>query len=464
VGLALMALALVMALDERPLEGLGRHPAVVCLGGVALLALVSAAWTVGASADAVRSGLVVGALVAVALTSGWVVRAGGMASVAALIGALAVAEALFGLTSVALRDAPWAERIGGSWRPGGTFEYPPALALLQVATLPILGWAMFNRRRTAAGLGAFAATLAGATIALTESRIGLVLAIATVVASVLVARGADGIGPRRGAAAALLPATGGLAAVVVLGGYSPAGAGGEDPAALIALLSVAVLVGLAWPVVRERAAKGAVPGADARQSSRRPLAALVGGAVVLAAAALISFSSGSGGTGVEPVSGVDHGRIDEWQVAAGTALAHPALGAGADGYAVAAAEHGGGGTLYAHSMPLEAWAELGPLGFGLVVGLYASVIALAWRLRRDPRAWLFIPAVVGFLAANLADWPWHLAGAAAVWATALGALLALRPRRVKENDASGGGILPWASGGLGLRLSGVNRRRGERSG
>jgi hypothetical protein len=62
------------------------------------------------------------------------------------------------------------------------------------------------------------------------------------------------------------------------------------------------------------------------------------------------------------------------------------------------------------------------------LGLYASVVALAWRLRRDPRAWLVLPAALAFLAANLVDWPWHLAGSAAIWALALGACLGLVSR------------------------------------
>jgi hypothetical protein len=37
--------------------------------------------------------------------------------------------------------------------------------------------------------------------------------------------------------------------------------------------------------------------------------------------------------------------------------------------------------------------------------------------------WLLGPAVAAFLVANLVDWTWHLAGASAVFALALGGLL-----------------------------------------
>ena len=82
-------------------------------------------------------------------------------------------------------------------------------------------------------------------------------------------------------------------------------------------------------------------------------------------------------------------------------------------------------TLYAHNLPLEAWAEMGPLGLALVLGLYASAGTLLWRIRRHPDAWLVAPGVAAFLLANLVDWPWHLAGATAIWAICLGGCLAL---------------------------------------
>ena len=99
---------------------------------------------------------------------------------------------------------------------------------------------------------------------------------------------------------------------------------------------------------------------------------------------------------------------------------------------------GRGGTLYAHNLPLEIWAELGPLGLALAVVLFASTAALVWRLRSERRAWLLAPAVLAFPLANLVDWTWHLAGAAALWAAALGALLAIdaERRQAQSTNAS----------------------------
>jgi len=46
--------------------------------------------------------------------------------------------------------------------------------------------------------------------------------------------------------------------------------------------------------------------------------------------------------------------------------------------------------------PADAPAELGPLGLLLVIGLYATVAALIWRIRRHPSLFLVAPGVVAF--------------------------------------------------------------------
>jgi hypothetical protein len=58
-------------------------------------------------------------------------------------------------------------------------------------------------------------------------------------------------------------------------------------------------------------------------------------------------------------------------------------------------------------------------------------VAVGWTLVRELRpprvnasAWLLAPAVAAFPLANLLDWPWALTGAGALWALAVGGLLA----------------------------------------
>ena len=361
IGLALCAFALVYALDERPLAGITRSMPVLALFGLAALSIASGVWALGEPGEAERAGFVVASLAGVALVAGWVVRAHGIAWVAGLIAAVAAVEAVIGLSALALHHEPWAQVIGGAWRPGGTFEYPPALAVLQVSALPIFAWMILKGGRPLRLAGSVGAILAVAVLATAESRLALGLC----------------------------------------------------------LLLLLVPAAATW-----NSRRGA--GSDGETAFSRPRMRVLGGIAALAllvAVAVVGVRGG--GEGSEPVSGIDHGRMAEWSVALDAMVEHPLTGAGADSYALAASEVGGGETLFAHNLPLEIWAELGPLGLALVIVLFASTAALVWRLRSDRRAWLMAPAVLAFPIANLVDWTWHLAGAAALWAAALGALLAL---------------------------------------
>ncbi len=356
IGLTLCALAVVYAIDERPLAELARSLPVLALFGLAALSLASGVWTLGEAGEAERAGFVTASLAAVALLAGWIVRVHGVAWVAGIIAAVAMVEAVLGLSALALRHEPWAQVIGGAWRPGGTFEYPPALAVLQVSALPIYAWMILRGGQALRIAGSAGALLAVAVLATAESRLALGLC----------------------------------------------------------LLLVLVTAAVAWRRAR----------------------VLVGLAVValLAAVAVVALRDGGGAS--EPVSGIDHGRLGEWSVALDAMAERPLTGAGADSYALAASEVGGGETLYAHNLPLEIWAELGIVGLALVIALFASTVALVWRLRADRRAWLLAPAVLAFPLANLVDWTWHLAGAAALWAAALGALLALDVERRESQGHS----------------------------
>ncbi len=372
IGLALCAFALVYALDERPLEGITSSVPVLALFGLAALSIASGFWALGEAGGAERAGFVIASLAGVALVAGWVVRAHGIAWVAGLIAAVAAVEAAIGLTALALQHEPWAQMIGGAWRPGGTFEYPPALAVLQVSALPIFAWMILKGGTALRLAGAVGGILAVAVLATAESRLGLGLC-------------------------------------------------------LLLFLAAAVA---SWhsrsTVESERATAFAGP----------PIRVLVGLAATALLLSVAVVALRGGGEASEPVSGIDHGRAGEWSVAFDAMAERPLVGAGADSYALAASEVGGGKTLFAHNLPLEIWAELGPVGLALVIVLFASTAALVWRLRSDRRAWLLAPAVLAFPLANLVDWTWHLAGAAALWAAALGALLAIDAERREAQSIS----------------------------
>jgi O-antigen ligase len=99
------------------------------------------------------------------------------------------------------------------------------------------------------------------------------------------------------------------------------------------------------------------------------------------------------------------------------------LGAGADAYYIASLPHHGAATTrYAHDLPLELAAELGVLGLLLGLALYASAAWTISRATNSSALWLLAPAAVAFLASNLVDWTWHLAGLGALWAAAIGGL------------------------------------------
>jgi O-antigen ligase len=131
------------------------------------------------------------------------------------------------------------------------------------------------------------------------------------------------------------------------------------------------------------------------------------------------------GASREPHGGFWHGRLHTWRAAAETVADRPLAGSGADAFLAASARHQREGPVrFAHDLPLELAAELGALGAMLALALYATAAAAVWRARRSPAGWLLGPAVLAFLAAGLVDWPWHLAGSGAVWAAALGGVVA----------------------------------------
>jgi O-antigen ligase len=180
-------------------------------------------------------------------------------------------------------------------------------------------------------------------------------------------------------------------------------------------LGVAVLV-LAHSRVGLALGLGVIALAAYRATRSRALVVL--GLAAAIAAGSLAFDSGDG-----PSSGFLHGREETWEAAVETFLDRPLLGAGADAFLVASARHQEGAAIdFAHDLPLEFAAELGIAGLGLALALYAFTALLAWRSRSTLAGWLFGPAAVAFLVANLLDWPWHLAGEGAIWALACGAL------------------------------------------
>jgi O-antigen ligase len=367
-ALAGAALAATIVHDPRGVRGLVREPVVLVLVALAALGAASAAWTVGFAGDAERWGAVAAGYAAVVVASASLVRgrARGIEAVAALVCALAFVSGVVGLLAAARHAGPFADRIGGSWRPGGTLEYPPALALLQVSALPALLSGMARGSRAGRALAAAGGAVAAAVLALSGSRVALA-----------------------------------LAALVCLGAAARH----------------------AFPSHRQASA-GRGTARAGRPRARRVL--LAGAAAAVLATAATTAVATESGHRPSPAAdgGFWHGRLGTWRAAVETAADRPLAGSGADAFLAASARHQRAGPVrFAHDLPLELAAELGVGGLLVGLALYATVAAAAWRARRSRAGWLLGPAALAFPAAGLVDWPWHLAGSGGVWAVSLGALV-----------------------------------------
>jgi hypothetical protein len=431
--------------------GRWRPPVIVLLAALSALGALSALWTLGPVDRTLRWSLVtLGYAAVAALASAAARRRGGVGVLAVGVGLVAGAAGLAGLAATVTFSEPWALRIAGVWRPGGPLEYPPALALLLVSALPVFMWAMAARSRAVAGLGAVGMAVAGGVLALSASR--LALAMAVVVGGLELARagraGAAGPGGRDPAAApsrldpAAAPTRLHVVAALGLGLVSglafQAAAGGRaigletDAGRIAGLAAVIGLAAPAWLAVRRLLDRRAVDGAaPPRRRSAGPAAVVA--AVALAAVLAGSLAFGSqAGRGAGAQAGFLHGREHTWQAALDTFADRPIQGAGADAFLAGSARHQHGETVvFAHSLPLELAAELGIAGLALAIALYAATARLIHRARNTAAGRLLGPAAAAFLVASLVDWPWHLAGAGAIWAVAVGALAGATARNEK---------------------------------
>lgn len=353
-----------------------RSPLALTLGALGALCIASAAWTIGEPVTSVRWGLTITSYGAVFIAAATFTRVLGPWPLAAGIAVLAAIEAILGVRALAMHALPDAESIGGVWRPGGTFEYPPALAILEVGAIPILSYAMARRSGLVAWASAAATVLAGAVLGLAGSRLGVGLAVVFLAIMALTSR-ASGISRVTVAGTATLLIVGALASSALLNGHLAPGATSGDYTS---------------PHVRNTSqARGA------SEVQRTPPS--------------------------RPRSDLLHGRAHEWDAALQTWLHRPLLGAGGGAYYEASLPHQGSApTLYAHDLPLELAAELGVLGLLMGVALY---VTCGWTIATtsDCTALMLLGAtVVAFLASNLIDWTWHLAGLGALWAVCAGGL------------------------------------------
>jgi O-antigen ligase/polysaccharide polymerase Wzy-like membrane protein len=433
---SLAALALAAACAAAPARALAalRDPLVWVLAALALVAAISATWTLGFPAASLRWAAVTAGFAAVVVSAAALGRGErpgqeGVLAVAVAICAAAAISGAIGLWGAATHTVPYADRLGGSWRPGGVLEYSSANALLQVSALPALMAAACARRAGLAAAGAVGAAIAAAVIAMADSRLELALAAAVCLAAVVLPR--QTVRADRSSALALvaLLAAAGIASHLIAGRYAAVDADGGDAARSAALAAVLIAATGIWLAGRATASK----------APARAMAATL--AVVAIAAVGAGFAARSddrtdpGAYGVETGGGVLHNRSGLWHAALETFADHPVGGAGANSFLAASARHQDGATVrFAHDLPLELLAELGIAGGLLALALYAATGRAIWRARGTPGLWLLGPAAAAFLLAGLVDWPWHLAGSGAIWALALGGLISSSRLSAAEAD------------------------------
>ena len=135
------------------------------------------------------------------------------------------------------------------------------------------------------------------------------------------------------------------------------------------------------------------------------------------------------------------GRIEQWKAAWRDHEAHPWLGSGAGSYGRYWFQHRQSAYQVrdAHSLYMEALAELGPVGLALVVGFLLVPLAAAVRARRRRLVPFAAAAYCGYLFHAGVDWDWEQTG---VTLTALlcGAALLVAARRP---DGERRTFAPW---------------------
>ena len=447
--LALAALAGALAVDRRGARRAARRPLAIVLWLLAGSGALSALWTEGLAGDSLRWGLVTAGYGAVFVSASTLAgrHRRAPATVAAAIAALATISAVIGLIAVAGRDPLFADYIRGTWRPGGTLEYSAALSLLAVSALPVLLSGMCRRSPVLVALAGVGATICTAALALDRSRAELALAALVAVTAIGWPRRTVGASRNRVAAALVVLLATAVAARVIAGAPVRFHAPPHETRTLALLAATCLGPALLWSIGSRH--RPSPRGQPRRGVPRRAAAALAAMLLAVSVAGGIAVAAGAGagaGAGAEagarPATstghsavtlhgrsgGFWHGRPALWHVAIATAQDHPLIGGGADGFLAASIVHQPSSPIrFAHDLPLELAAELGVAGLMLGLALYGATARELWWCRRRGPFWRLAPAAIAFPAANLIDWPWHLAGSGAIWAAALGALAAREP-------------------------------------
>ncbi len=381
--------------------------AAIALGGWA----ATSAWLAGAVTGAMPA---VGLLAALAGVVVVLRRADEreretVVSAVLLIGALV---AISGWAGVAWRHWPQALEDQALWRAASTITYANATAAV-LAALALLALARLGERCSVAG--ALTAWLLVTGLGATLSRAGLVgFAFGVVVLARL-------IGVRQVLSGWPIA----LGAAVAVVGLVPSMPASQAPRPLVAVVALA--------------AGGVVAVAGTHSRGRRPLAAVLAIAVVAGLAAGTSgIGPGLGRTLSTRMTLQSSDRTNELVATLELARDHPLTGVGPGRFLLTWTDGGQAMVAtYAHNEYLQVLAEMGAIGFGILIGGLVLSARAVLRSRQGAPPWLSSGCVGGLAALALhsaADFLWHVPVVAMIGATLVG--LALPGARSNEGSTS----------------------------
>ena len=301
-----------------------------------------------------------------------------------------------------------------------------------------------RRSRIASALAAFPLPLLAAVMYLTSSRgafaaavVGLVVFLALtprrwpVVAAIVVAAAAGAV------SVATLVHKGSL-----VNGLTNTAVGDQQGHRAALVIGIAcVLTSLIWFALMELGKRVPTPSPTAGRATAIAAAILVVVAIIVshpvakfeAFKSTTSSSSGSTVTTSHLLSSSGSGRWQFWGAAISEFEAHPLNGGGAGSWGAWWLEHGslpGVFTQYAHSLYLEALAELGIVGLLLIGGcVVVSVLGAVRSALALGSSEIAAAAACGiaFFVAAAYDWVWQLSGIAVVGVGMLGIALGALP-------------------------------------
>jgi hypothetical protein len=336
--------------------------------------------------------------------------------------------------------------------------YWNGLGIAVALAYPLLLSIMVSRRsRVASALAAFPLPILAAVMYLTSSRGAFVAAgVAVLIFAVLT--------PRRWPAVAALVVAGaaGAVAVAVLVPKKALVNGDVDTAlgvnqghhAALWIGIACVVTALAWAALAEAGKKLPAPSRRVGQAAVVALVVLAVLAIVLAhpIAKFDEFKNPAAAATVHGTTTTDHllnssgsGRWQFWSAAISQFRAHPLNGGGAGSWEAWWLQHGSLPlpSEFAHSLYLEALAELGIIGLLLIIGavVVAAVGAVRTALALQSGEIAAAAACgIAFFVAAAYDWVWQLSGIAVVGLGMLGVALGALPAS-RATAWGGSGVL-----------------------